>query len=105
MTIRKIRIILDSTKGVDRVKTLKELRTGSGLTQEELAKLFSVTSRTIQNMEKDSSNIRDGLLKKYLDAFDVKYDEIFLGNEYEIFVYTEKKKKTVLEAFKTKQVS
>lgn len=87
------------------MKTLKELRTGSGLTQEELAKLFSVTSRTIQNMEKDSSNIRDGLLKKYLDAFDVKYDEIFLGDEYEIFVYTEKKKKTVLEAFKTKQVS
>ena len=51
------------------MKTLKELRVEYGLTQEELADLFKVTSRTIQNMEKDSSNIKDSLLKKYMDAF------------------------------------
>ncbi|WP_208773725.1 helix-turn-helix domain-containing protein [Enterococcus faecalis] len=62
------------------MKTLKELRVEYGLTQEELADLFKVTSRTIQNMEKDSSNIKDSLLKKYMDAFAVKYDDIFLGN-------------------------
>ncbi|EGO5059737.1 helix-turn-helix transcriptional regulator, partial [Enterococcus faecalis] len=49
------------------MKTLKELRVEYGLTQEELADLFKVTSRTIQNMEKDSSNIKDSLLKKYMD--------------------------------------
>ncbi|PWZ43050.1 XRE family transcriptional regulator, partial [Staphylococcus pseudintermedius] len=40
------------------MKTLKELRTDYGLTQEELGDLFSVSSRTIQNMEKDSTNIK-----------------------------------------------
>lgn len=62
------------------MKTLKELRTDYGLTQEELGDLFSVSSRTIQNMEKDSTNIKDSLLSKYMRAFNVKYDDIFLGN-------------------------
>lgn len=81
------------------MKTLKELRVEYGLTQEELADLFKVTSRTIQNMEKDSSNIKDSLLKKYMDAFAVKYDDIFLGNEYENFVHLEEKKKSIILTF------
>lgn len=68
------------------MKTLKELRTDYGLTQKELGDLFKVSSRTIQNMEKDSTNIKDSLLSKYMSAFNVKYDDIFLGNEYENFV-------------------
>ncbi|HDL6577561.1 TPA: helix-turn-helix transcriptional regulator, partial [Enterococcus faecalis] len=76
-----------------------------GLTQEELADLFKVTSRTIQNMEKDSSNIKDSLLKKYMDAFAVKYDDIFLGNEYENFVHLEEKKKSIILTFKNKQLT
>lgn len=87
------------------MKTLKELRMEYGLTQHELSNLFGVTSRTIQNMEKDSSNIKDSLLKKYMDAFGVGYDDIFLGNEYEIFVHREKKKKSVVLTFKKKQVA
>lgn len=61
------------------MKTLKELRIDYGMTQEELGKLFGVSSRTIQNMEKDSTNIKDSLLSKYMDAFNVKYDDIFWG--------------------------
>ena len=87
------------------MKTLKELRVEYGLTQEELADLFKVTSRTIQNMEKDSSNIKDSLLKKYMDAFVIKYDDIFLGNEYENFVHLEEKKKSIILTYKNKQLT
>ena len=79
------------------MKTLKELRTDYGLTQKELGDLFKVSSRTIQNMEKDSTNIKDSLLSKYMSAFNVKYDDIFLGNEYENFVFTNDKKKSIME--------
>lgn len=85
------------------MKTLKELRTDHGLTQEELGDLFSVSSRTIQNMEKDSTNIKDSLLSKYMTAFNVKYDDIFLGDEYENFVFMNNKKKSIILAFKEKQ--
>ncbi|HCT0391026.1 TPA: helix-turn-helix transcriptional regulator [Staphylococcus pseudintermedius] len=84
------------------MKTLKELRTDYGLTQEELGDLFSVSSRTIQNMEKDSTNIKDSLLSKYMRAFNVKYDDIFLGNEYENFVFMNNKKQSIILAFKEK---
>ena len=56
-------------------------------------------------MEKDSSNIKDSLLKKYMDAFAVKYDDIFLGNEYENFVHLEEKKKSIILTFKNKQLT
>ncbi|WP_323694128.1 helix-turn-helix transcriptional regulator [Staphylococcus pseudintermedius] len=85
------------------MKTLKELRTDYGLTQEELRDLFSVSSRTIQNMEKDSTNIKDSLLSKYMRAFNVKYDDIFLGNEYENFVFMNNKKQSIILAFKEKE--
>ncbi|PNZ26182.1 XRE family transcriptional regulator [Staphylococcus rostri] len=85
------------------MKTLKELRIDYGMTQEELGKLFGVSSRTIQNMERDSTNIKDSLLSKYMDAFNVKYDDIFLGNEYENFVFMNDKKKSVILAFKKKR--
>ncbi|AMG21074.1 helix-turn-helix transcriptional regulator [Staphylococcus saprophyticus] len=84
------------------MNTLKELRVSYNLTQEELADLFKVSPRTIQNMEKDSTNIKDSLLSKYMKAFNVKYDEIFLGNEYENFVLTERKKKYFVLSFNKK---
>ncbi|MBG3873563.1 helix-turn-helix transcriptional regulator [Staphylococcus sp. mip270_02] len=84
------------------MNTLKELRVSYNLTQEELADLFKVSPRTIQNMEKDSTNIKDSLLSKYMKAFNVKYDEIFLGDEYEIFVLMQKKKKSFVLSFEQK---
>ncbi|MFA0980007.1 XRE family transcriptional regulator, partial [Staphylococcus aureus] len=45
-------------------------------------------------------NIKDSLLSKYMSAFNVKYDDIFLGNEYENFVFTNDKKKSIILAFK-----
>lgn len=78
------------------METLKDLRLRHGLTQEETAEMFGVTSRTIQNMEKDSSNIKDSLLKKYMTAFNVSYDQIFLGKEYEIFVFNKERKQQIL---------
>lgn len=44
------------------MKTLKELRVEYGLTQDELAELFEVSSRTIQNLEKNSSHIKQTVL-------------------------------------------
>lgn len=84
------------------MKTLKQLRTEKHITQEELAEIFNVSSRTIQNMEKDSSNIRDELLSKYIKAFDVKYDDIFLGTEYENFEFNSNTKNTILIDIKKK---
>lgn len=66
--------------------TLKELRESKKMTQAELAEQFSVSSRTIQNMEEDSGNIKNQLLKKYLLFFDKDYNDIFLGKKYENFV-------------------
>ena len=83
------------------MKTLKDLRTSYNLTQEELAEMFDVTSRTIQNMEKDSTNIKDSLLKKYMIAFDVSYDEIFLGKEYENFEFNKARKNLIKKKLKT----
>lgn len=85
------------------MKTLRELRVEYGMTQEELANLFDVSPRTIQNMEKNSSNIKDSLLTKYIEAFNVKYDDIFLGNEYEKIVFSRKKKQSLILSFAQKR--
>ncbi|MFD2307969.1 helix-turn-helix transcriptional regulator [Enterococcus termitis] len=79
------------------IKSLKELRTENGLTQVELAELFNVSVGTIINMEKDSTNIKDSLLTKYLKAFEVEYDAIFLGKKYEKIVCNDKKNETIFK--------
>lgn len=84
--------------------SLKELRTKNGITQEELAEAFGITTRTIQNLEKDSSNIRDSILSKYMRAFNVNYDEIFLGTKYEIFERQTKNKEKILKKFDKKNL-
>lgn len=76
--------------------TLRQLRQSKGISAKELADAFKVDKQTIYNNEKDSSNIKDSLLSKYLKAFDVTYDDLFLGTEYEIFVFEENSKKKVL---------
>lgn len=83
------------------MKTLKDLRSSYNITQEELGEMFGVTSRTIQNIEKDSTNIKDSLLKKYMIAFDVSYDEIFLGKEYEIFEFDKSRKNLIKKKLET----
>ena len=64
------------------MKTLKELRLSIGLSYEELSNKLGVSTSVIKDIEKDSSNIEDKLLFKYLIAFDIKYDDVFLGAEY-----------------------
>lgn len=81
-------------------KTLKELREQYGISQLKLAEAFGVSSSTIYNHEKDSSKISDSLLKKYMYAFDIKYDDIFLGNKYDIFVFEKNNKSIVFERAK-----
>ena len=66
--------------------TLEAMRINKGLTQLELAEKFEVSSQTIARLEKDSSDIGYQLLKKYMDYFNVKFDDIFLGKKYENFV-------------------
>lgn len=76
--------------------TLKQLRLSRGITAQQLADAFGVDKQTIYNNEKDSSNIKDSLLSNYLEAFDVKYDDIFLGDKYEIFAFEKRAKEAVL---------
>jgi hypothetical protein len=76
--------------------TLKGLRQAYNFTQGELAKLFEVTTKTIQNMEVDSSNIKSAMLKKYLKAFNVAYEDVFLGAETEVTNFIEKQKNEIV---------
>lgn len=87
------------------MRTLKELRLSADLTQKELADLFGVHERTIFNVEKDSSNVKESLIKKYMSAFDVGYDDIFLDTEYEIFVLVENRKKQAFANIRQMQQS
>lgn len=64
------------------MQTLEDLRNQTGMSQAELAKVFGVSDRTIYSVEKDSSNISNALLEKYLVGFGVRYDDIFLGKKY-----------------------
>lgn len=82
--------------------TLKQLRLSRGISAKELSDVFGVDTQTIYNNEKDSSNIKDSLLSKYLHAFNVGYDDIFLGNKYEIFVFEKETKEKVLSKGKEK---
>lgn len=68
------------------MKSLEQLRKGVGLSQLELATLFKVSDRTIYNYERDSTNIPNSLLDKYMIAFDIEYDDIFLGKKYDFIV-------------------
>lgn len=66
--------------------TLEAMRVSAGLTQADLANEFGVSSQTIARLEKDSSDIGYQLLKKYMNKFHLKFDDIFLGKKYENFV-------------------
>ncbi|WEG74385.1 helix-turn-helix transcriptional regulator [Vagococcus intermedius] len=84
------------------MRTLRDLRQGLNLTQKELADFFEVSDRTIYQMEKDSSNIKDSLLKRYMMAFNISYDNIFLGSEYEIFVFEKRRRQNFEKRIKQK---
>lgn len=77
--------------------TLRGLRTEYGLSQKDLADILGVSDRTLFKYEKDSTNIPDPIVKKYLQLFNVMYDDIFLGKESDIFV---QRKKLVTERMK-----
>ena len=67
--------------------TLEALRIAAGMTQEELASEFGVSTNTLAKLEYDSSNIGMVMLKKYMSKFHVGFDDIFLGKKYENFVF------------------
>ncbi|MET3634469.1 helix-turn-helix transcriptional regulator [Streptococcus porcorum] len=63
--------------------SLKTLRRFRGLTQEQLSKETSVTTRTIQNYENDIASLRRAsyeTIKKLALALDVSVDDIFLDD-------------------------
>lgn len=66
-----------------RQHSLRELRLSCGLMGKELGDILGISDRTVFAYEKDSSNIPNDLLRKYMLLFSVTYDEIFLGKEYE----------------------
>lgn len=69
----------ENTKNLD---TLRSLRVKQGLTQKDIAKYLGVSIATVSNLERDSTDIKDSILKKLLSLYDVDYNNIFLGKEY-----------------------
>lgn len=67
-------------------ETLRTLRERAGFTQKEVADLLGVTSNTINNWEKDSTNLKDHYTKQFMAIYKVGYDDIFLGKEHRISV-------------------
>ena len=62
--------------------TLKSLRVTVNLTQKEMASLIGISENSLGNLEKDSTNIKNWILDKYVEIFDISVDDIFLGKEY-----------------------
>lgn len=67
-------------------ETLRTLRERNGLTQAQVANKLGVSINTIYNWEKDSSNLKDFYIKKFMEIYSVEYDDIFLGKEHRISV-------------------
>lgn len=67
-------------------ETLRTLRERAGFTQKEVAELIGVTPNSINNWEKDSTNLKDHYTKKFMVIYGVGYDDIFLGKEHRISV-------------------
>ncbi|WFB96945.1 helix-turn-helix transcriptional regulator [Lactococcus lactis] len=67
-------------------ETLRTHRERAKLTQKEVAEMIGVTPNTINNWEKDSSNLKDFYTKKFMEVYKVTYDDIFLGKEHRISV-------------------
>lgn len=57
------------------------------LTQKEMASLIGISENSLGNLEKDSTNIKNWILDKYVEIFDISVDDIFLGKEYVIFAF------------------
>ncbi|WP_245823068.1 helix-turn-helix transcriptional regulator [Lactobacillus terrae] len=74
-----------------KITTIEELRKSVSISQVEMANMLDISAKTLAKYEKDSSNLPTVLLKKYMDIFDVKFDDIFLGKKYEIIVQRKKK--------------
>ena len=61
-----------------KTKTLKELRESRDMTQEELAKEFSITKEYLSMLERGERNPSDKLKKKMAKFFNVSMAYIFL---------------------------
>ena len=68
------------------IYTLAQWRRLRGLSQDELAAMVGITSRTIANYEKDVSNLGKAsyeVVQRLAGALDVKLSQIFLGDTSE----------------------
>lgn len=59
--------------------TLKSARIRVGLTQKQAATMAGIHPQTLGKYEKDSTEIRDSLVKKLAEIYSVQPDYIFLG--------------------------
>jgi len=75
------------------IKTIEELRKELNISQVVMAKKLKVSPKTLSKYETDSSNLPTPILKKYMEMFNIKFDDIFLGKKYEIYVQRKKKLK------------
>jgi len=75
------------------IKTIEELRKELNISQVAMSKKLNVSPKTLGKYEADSSNLPTPILKKYMEMFNVEFDDIFLGKKYEIYVQRKKKLK------------
>lgn len=62
---------------------IKEKRDLKGWSQEELAEIIGVSTKTISNWERGVGSIKPDNMKTLADAFDVSMEEIFYGKDHE----------------------
>ena len=80
---------------IDQVKIgnfLKELRKENGKTQEEIAELFGISSRSVSRWENGNTMPDLGTLVELADYYDVEIREIIDG-ERKVRVWKKRKKK------------
>ncbi|WYC74483.1 helix-turn-helix transcriptional regulator [Lactococcus garvieae] len=64
--------------------SLKAARINSGLTQTEAAELAGIHPQTLSKYEKDSSEIRNSLVKDLAKIYCIPADYIFLGKNLDL---------------------
>jgi len=65
----------------ERLHTLSSLRKRLNLTQEEVADKIGISSATLANWEKDSTNMRHYRAQIMAETYSVSTEQIFFGEE------------------------
>ena len=88
---------------VDKIKIgnfLRQLRTEKGMTQEDLAEKFGVSSRSVSRWENGNTMPELGILVELADFYDVDIKEIIDGERESEIMEKEEKERTGIKNLK-----